>query len=63
MIAYYHIYLEIPFFAVNHVSITYQMLFWKNWSIIDCNGIWKNINYIIPIKVDSGKIETLWNNV
>jgi hypothetical protein len=23
----------------------------------------KNINYIIPIKVDSGKIETLWNNV
>jgi hypothetical protein len=27
MIAYYHIYLEIPFFAVNHVSITYQMLF------------------------------------
>jgi hypothetical protein len=27
MIAYFHIYLEIPFFAVNHVSITYQMLF------------------------------------
>jgi hypothetical protein len=27
LIAYYHIYLEIPFFAVNHVSITYQMLF------------------------------------
>jgi hypothetical protein len=27
MIAYYHIYLEIPFFAINHVSITYQMLF------------------------------------
>jgi hypothetical protein len=30
MIAYYHIYLKIPFFAVNHVSITYQMLFWKS---------------------------------
>jgi hypothetical protein len=27
MIAYYHIYLGIPFFAVDHVSITYQMLF------------------------------------
>jgi hypothetical protein len=28
MIAYYHIYLEIPFFAVNHVSIT-AMVFGK----------------------------------
>jgi hypothetical protein len=47
MIAYYHIYLEIPFFAVNHVSITYQMLF-KVYKHSNCNiFINKGFLYII----------------